>query len=357
MTTWKIPLIDPATGKLPTNIGGGGGTTDYNLLTNKPTIPTTPAAIGAQPAGDYATNTALGLKAPIASPTFTGTVSGVTKAHVGLGNVDNTSDANKPVSTAQATAIGAKADTSALTAHTGNTANPHAVTKAQVGLGNVDNTADTAKPVSTAQQSALDLKVPIVAGYPMTFMPRVGQYSQPTGMNAAATGTIINQRASYTPFFVGPQSWTMDAFRVLVATAAVGGAGLAFDIALYKDDGTGWPNTAQQVAVAPAASVDLTATGAKTAVLTTPVVLTPGLYWAATLYQYTTVPTTAPQVSCISGCSWTLPITTGINVGTVPRGITLATQTTLPTSGTLNSALTTFSGATDCPVVAIRRSA
>jgi hypothetical protein len=52
-----------------------------------------------------ATQTALDLKAPLADPTFTGTVSGVTKSHVGLGNVDNTSDANKPVSTAQATAI------------------------------------------------------------------------------------------------------------------------------------------------------------------------------------------------------------------------------------------------------------
>lgn len=51
---------------------------------------------------------ALDLKAPLASPTFTGTVSGVTKSHVGLGNVDNTSDANKPVSTAQASAINAK---------------------------------------------------------------------------------------------------------------------------------------------------------------------------------------------------------------------------------------------------------
>jgi len=40
---------------------------------------------------------ALALKAPLASPTFTGTVSGVTKAMVGLGNVDNTADANKNV--------------------------------------------------------------------------------------------------------------------------------------------------------------------------------------------------------------------------------------------------------------------
>ena len=47
-----------------------------------------------------ATQTALNLKAPLASPTFTGTVKGVTKSHVGLANVDNTSDANKPISTA-----------------------------------------------------------------------------------------------------------------------------------------------------------------------------------------------------------------------------------------------------------------
>jgi hypothetical protein len=51
--------------------------------------------------------------APLASPTFTGTVGGVNKAMVGLGSVDNTSDAGKPVSTAQAAAIGAKLDTTA----------------------------------------------------------------------------------------------------------------------------------------------------------------------------------------------------------------------------------------------------
>jgi hypothetical protein len=52
---------------------------------------------------------ALAAKAPLASPTFTGTVSGVTKAMVGLGNVDNTADAAKPVSTATQTALDGKA--------------------------------------------------------------------------------------------------------------------------------------------------------------------------------------------------------------------------------------------------------
>ena len=55
--------------------------------------------------------------------------------------------------------IATKAAATDLTAHTGNTSNPHSVTKAQVGLGNADNTSDANKPVSTAQQAALNLKV------------------------------------------------------------------------------------------------------------------------------------------------------------------------------------------------------
>lgn len=65
---------------------------------------------------------------------------GVTKAQVGLGNVNNTSDADKPVSTAQATAIadakaaGTNAQTN-LTTHMKNMSNPHGVTRDQLGLG------------------------------------------------------------------------------------------------------------------------------------------------------------------------------------------------------------------------------
>jgi hypothetical protein len=53
-------------------------------------------------------NTVGTSKANLASPTFTGTVSGIDKTMVGLPNVDNTSDANKPVSTAQQTALDLK---------------------------------------------------------------------------------------------------------------------------------------------------------------------------------------------------------------------------------------------------------
>jgi len=54
--------------------------------------------------------TSIGTKAPIDSPTFTGTVSGITKSMVGLGSVDNTTDADKPVSTATQTALNLKAN-------------------------------------------------------------------------------------------------------------------------------------------------------------------------------------------------------------------------------------------------------
>jgi len=59
--------------------------------------------------------TAINLKANIESPTFTGTVSGITKAMVGLGNVDNTADLDKPVSTATQAALDLKANTADVT--------------------------------------------------------------------------------------------------------------------------------------------------------------------------------------------------------------------------------------------------
>lgn len=52
----------------------------------------------------------LSAKAPLASPTFTGTVSGITATMVGLGSVNNTADTAKPVSTAQQTALDLKAN-------------------------------------------------------------------------------------------------------------------------------------------------------------------------------------------------------------------------------------------------------
>ena len=100
--------------------------------------------------------TTLGSYATKASPTFTGTVSGITAAMVGLGNVNNTSDANKPISTATQTALNLLAPLASPT-FTGTVSG---ITAAMVGLGNVNNTSDANKPISTATQTALNLLAP-----------------------------------------------------------------------------------------------------------------------------------------------------------------------------------------------------
>lgn len=125
------------------------------------------------------------------------------KADIGLSNVDNTSDANKPVSTATATALSNKANTThthaqsditGLTTALSGKANTSSLatvatsgsytdltnkptiptvpvtsvagktgdvvlTKSDVSLSNVDNTSDANKPISSAIQTALDSKV------------------------------------------------------------------------------------------------------------------------------------------------------------------------------------------------------
>ena len=98
---------------------------------------------GKQPSGSYAAsshshtasqitdfNTSVsglvnGVYAPLSSPTFTGTVGGITKTMVGLGNVDNTSDANKPISSATQTALDGKqaSGSYAASSHTHTTSN------------------------------------------------------------------------------------------------------------------------------------------------------------------------------------------------------------------------------------------
>lgn len=84
----------------------------------------------------------------------------------------------------------------AATAHAADTANnPHAVTKGQVGLGNADNTSDAAKPVSTAQQTALDLKAPLASpaltGAPTAPTQAAGDSSTKLATTAYADRVIV----------------------------------------------------------------------------------------------------------------------------------------------------------------------
>jgi len=75
-----------------------------------------------------------------------------------LGNTDAVSSIDGKIGAVTLDSV-YEAKNANIQAHIADTNNPHIVTKVQVGLGNVDNTSDVNKPVSTAQQAALDGKV------------------------------------------------------------------------------------------------------------------------------------------------------------------------------------------------------
>lgn len=126
--------------------------------------------VGAAAAETTRATTAEGLLAPKASPTFTGTVSGVTKTHVGLANVDNTADTAKPVSTAQQAALNLKARLTVLNV------------KDYGALG--DLTTDD----SAAIQAAIDACDPNRGG--TVYFPQ-GRYRVATGLTVTYQGTVL----------------------------------------------------------------------------------------------------------------------------------------------------------------------
>ena len=110
--------------------------------------------------------TAINLKANIESPTFTGTVKGITKAMVGLANADNTSDLDKPISTATQAALDLKANAADVTTSLALKANTADVNTALALKANeADVTTSLALKANAADvTTALDLKVDKVTG-------------------------------------------------------------------------------------------------------------------------------------------------------------------------------------------------
>lgn len=150
----------------------------------------------------------------------------ITKFDIGLGNVDNTSDSNKPISTATQTALNNKVDkisgkglstndytteeknklagitagaqVNTVTSVAGKTG---AVTlgKGDVGLGNVDNTSDANKPISTATQTALDKKVDKVDGKGLSTNDyTTTEKNKLSGIEAGAQVNTVNSVAGKT---------------------------------------------------------------------------------------------------------------------------------------------------------------
>lgn len=81
--------------------------------------------------------------------------------------------------------------TSNLSKHTSNYENPHHVTKAQVGLDNVDNTSDINKPISTATQNALNLKADANKYLPLTGGTLTGDLTSPKYVKTGGTNEQI----------------------------------------------------------------------------------------------------------------------------------------------------------------------
>lgn len=132
----------------------------------------------------------------------------VTKSDVGLANADNTSDLNKPVSTATQTALDLKANLASPT-FTGTVSG---ITKTMVGLGNVDNTTDLNKPISTATQAALDLKVAYV-----------DDLTSLIAYSGASTTVIVRDSSTGGTFNYKTSGYTVDGGVVIAATGKGGG--------------------------------------------------------------------------------------------------------------------------------------
>ncbi len=150
----------------------------------------------------------------------------LSKADVGLSNADNTSDANKPVSTAQQTAINGRQPLASVLTNTtasfttaqetklsgieagaqvntvtsvAGKAGAVVLAKADVGLSNVDNTSDANKPISTATQTALGNKADLVGGLvPTSQIPAIA-ITEFLGevANQSAMLALIGQRGDW----------------------------------------------------------------------------------------------------------------------------------------------------------------
>lgn len=130
------------------------------------------------------TSSDLALKANLAGPTFTGTVSGITKTMVGLGNADNTSDANKPVSTAQQTALDLKA----------NLASP-----ALTGTPSAPTAAPATNTTQIATTEFVRAEVSALVGGATSTLDTLGEIATALGNDANLSTTLIDSIALKAP--------------------------------------------------------------------------------------------------------------------------------------------------------------
>lgn len=175
------------------------------------TNPTTLAGYGITDADSKgAADTALTTAKSYTDTKISNLINGAPTTLDTLGEIASAMEENADVVEALEEAIGTKANASDLTAHTGNTSNPHSVTKSQVGLGNVENKSSatirgelTKTNVTTAlgytpyTQTEIDdllaKKVDAVSGKGLS----TNDYTttEKTKLSGIATGAEVNQNA------------------------------------------------------------------------------------------------------------------------------------------------------------------
>jgi len=111
--------------------------------------------------------------------------------------------------------------------------------KADVELGNVDNTSDAAKPVSTAQQTALDGKVSV--GTPLAFPHALlggGEEIYPRDSLTSATVSTPTQNLRLV-YFTARKSFPTTQVRVIGGTAVAAATPTLIENGLFEIDGAG----------------------------------------------------------------------------------------------------------------------
>jgi len=104
--------------------------------------------------------------------------------------------------------LNALASDAELAAHTGNTSNPHAVTKTQVGLGNVDNTSNATERAATATLTNKTLTAPVL--------------TNPTVTSASGTAFKITNTGTGNSFVVEDSASTDSTPFVISANGRIG---------------------------------------------------------------------------------------------------------------------------------------
>jgi hypothetical protein len=157
-------------------------------------------------------------------------------ADLGLGNVDNTSDADKPVSTATQLVLDGKVDET-RTVNGQPLSDDVVLDASDIGLGNVDNTSDADKPVSTATQAALDLK--------QNLAPRVvsaASLATPTP-NAGTTDEFILTELEEAAAFAAPTGSPVQGQAMVIRIKDNGTARALTWNAIYRAIGVTLPTT------------------------------------------------------------------------------------------------------------------